>query len=82
MVKINFYEFDISDVDDIEIYAAYPIQEWITKTEKGKWVHEHCQDLTWYTRPNERLGWTITLRGSITDHHATEYYLKFKNESS
>ena len=71
----------MGDVEDLEIYAAHPINEWITKTEKGKWVFEHCEDLYWQTIPNNSYGWTVILRGSITDQYATEYYLRFGNES-
>ena len=67
----------MGDVDDIEVYAAHPIYEWL-QTDKGKWVNERCKDLSWYTVPDERhWGWTVILRGSITDKHATEYYLKW-----
>jgi hypothetical protein len=75
--KITFHEFNISDVEEVEVYAAYPINQWITTTDKGKWVFEHCKDLTWHSRPNANYRWTITIRGSLTDCHATEYYLRF-----
>ena len=67
----------MGDVEDVEIYAAHPIYEWL-QTEKGKWVNEHCKDLYWQViaDPNN-WGHVIILRGSITDKHATEYYLKW-----
>ena len=67
----------MGDVDDLEVYAAHPISEWITKTDKGEWVYERCEDLSWYSRPNDSYGWTIAIRGSLTDRDATEYYLRF-----
>jgi len=71
----------MGDVDDVEVYAAQPIYEWL-QTEAGKWVNEHCEDLYWQTVANpDTYGWTVILRGSITDKHATEYYLRFGNES-
>jgi hypothetical protein len=66
----------MGDVDDVEIYAAQPIYEWL-QTDAGKWVNERCEDLTWHTNPNDSYGWTVIIRGSITDQHATEYYLRF-----
>ena len=77
MQKITFHEFNIGDVDELEVFAALPIQEWITKTEKGRWVFEHCKDLAWHSRANNSYGWTISIRGSITDKDATEYYIRF-----
>ena len=78
MQKITFHKFNLGDVDDIEVYAAYPINEWLTKTDKGEWIAEHCNDLTWHSLPNDNYGWTISIRGSLTDQHATEYYLRFQ----
>jgi len=72
----------MGDVDDVEVFAAQPIYEWM-QTEEGQWVHERCEDLTWHTVANPMaFGWTILIRGSITDQHATEYYLRFGHESS
>lgn len=71
----------MGDVEDVEVYAAQPIYEWL-QTDKGKWVNKRCEDLTWHTTANPNTyGYTILLRGSITDQHATEYYLKWENES-
>ena len=67
----------MGDVDDVEVYAAQPIYEWL-QTDQGKWVQERCEDLTWHTRENPyTYGWTVVIRGSITDQHATEYYLRY-----
>ena len=81
MQKITFHKFHVGDVEDLEVYAAYPIYEW-QKTEKGAWVKERCNDLTWHSRMNERLGYTVSIRGSLTDRDATEYYLKWPNTTS
>lgn len=68
----------MGDVDDVEVYAAHPIYEWL-QTEEGKWVNERCEDLYWQTISNQHTyGHTVVLRGSITDKHATEYFLRFK----
>lgn len=77
MQKITFHSFNIGDVEDVEVYAAQPIYEWL-QTSAGRWVNQHCEDLTWYTQPdNMCIGYKVIIRGSLTDHEATEYYLKF-----
>lgn len=76
MQKITFHEFNVGDVEDLEVYAAYPIYEW-QKTEKGAWVTERCNDLTWHSKASEPYSWTVCIRGSLTDRDATEYYLRF-----
>ena len=64
-------------MDDVEVYAAQPIYEWL-QTEHGKWVQERCEDLSWHTHANPyTYGYSVILRGSITDQHATEYYLRY-----
>jgi hypothetical protein len=79
--KITFHEFNVGDVEDLEVYAAYPIYEW-QKTEKGAWVTERCNDLTWHSKASEPYSWTVCIRGSLTDRDATEYYLKWPNTTS
>lgn len=77
MQKITFHKFNLGDVDDVEVYAAQPIYEWL-QTEAGQWVQARCEDLTWHTAvDNTSFGYTVFLRGSIRDKHATEYYLKW-----
>lgn len=76
MQKITFHEFNVGDVEDLEVYASYPIYEW-QKTEKGAWVQERCNDLTWHSKVSEPYSWTVCIRGSLTDRDATEYYLRF-----
>lgn len=67
----------MGDVEDVEVYAAHPIHDWITNTDKGQWVFERCKDLSWHSLPNHNYGYTIAIRGSLTDRDATEYYLRF-----
>ena len=67
----------MGDVDDVEVYAAQPIHEWL-QTEHGKWVQERCDDLSWHTMVNPAIyGYSVILQGNITDQHATEYHLRF-----
>ena len=81
MQKITFHSFRIGDTDEPELYAMYPIKEWLG-TPKGEWVNEHCKDLSWHLLPDEdNYGYKVILRGSITDHQATEYFLKWEKES-
>jgi len=71
----------MGDVDDVEVYAAQPIYEFM-QTPKGQWVDQHCSDLYWQVIANPySYGHTVIVRGSISDKHATEYYLKWPSES-
>ena len=81
MQKITFHKFNVGDVEDLEIYAAYPIQEWLNGL-KGCWVKERCEDLTWHSKVNEYNGWVVSIQGSLKDVDATEYYLRFPDATS
>jgi len=68
----------MGDVEDVEVYAAQPIYEWLQTTE-GKWVNDRCEDLSWHTTVHpDSFGYSVILRGSITDRDATEYFLKWR----
>lgn len=41
--EVTVHIFDLSDVDDPDLYAAQPIMEW-QKSDSGKWVMEHAVD--------------------------------------
>ena len=79
MKQYVFHTFSMGDVEDPEIYAAVPISKW-QETEKGKWVMKHCSD------PQFRIGqdsfnWghKVSIYGSLEDHDATFYTLKWSN---
>jgi len=70
--------FNISDVDDVDIYVAQPIWEW-QQTDKGKWVMENARDLVYLTQPDHNYwGYQIAIRGELADpRKITEYYLRW-----
>lgn len=39
--ELIVHTFEVSDVEDPDLYAAQPIWEW-QKTEQGSWVMEHA----------------------------------------
>jgi hypothetical protein len=80
MKQYVFHVFSMGDVDDPEIYAAMPINEW-QGTEKGKWVMKHCPD------PQFRIGsdaqsWghKVSIYGPLEDKDAVLYMLKWGNK--
>ena len=38
---IIFREFNLGDVEDPQLYAAFPLSEW-EKSEEGNWVMNHA----------------------------------------
>lgn len=77
MIKVNFHQFSMGDVDDVDIYVAQPIWEW-QQTEQGRWVMAHAHDLRYHTGADHNtFGYRITIRGELEPQHATYYFLKY-----
>lgn len=77
MQKIIFHSFSLGDVDDPELYAAFPLGEFMD-TEKGQWIKSHCADPCYIIRPDpETYGVRCIVYGSVEDKSATEYYLRW-----
>ena len=77
MVKINFHSFGIGDPDDPEIYAAFPLSEFMS-TEKGLWIKANCIDPQYIIRPDfGSYGQRVFVYGEVEEKLATEYYLKW-----
>lgn len=67
----------MSDVDDPELYAAFPITEW-QKTEKGKWIMKHSIDPTFHIFADPvSYGYVISITAHITPKRWTEFCLRF-----
>jgi hypothetical protein len=79
MQKINFHEIRMGDVDDPELYAAFPLNEFM-QTEKGQWVKENCADPQYIIRPDpSTFGQRVIVYGEVEDRSATEYYLRWNS---
>lgn len=79
MQKIIFHSFSMGDVDDPELYAAFPLSEFMD-SEKGQWIKSHCTDPCYIIRPDPAtFGVSCIVYGLVEDKSATEYYLRWNN---
>jgi hypothetical protein len=75
--QLTFHSFTLGDVDDPEIYAAMPINEW-EQTEQGQWVMEHCNDPMFRIQPDgASWGHRVIIYGLLDDKDATAFMLKW-----
>jgi hypothetical protein len=75
MVKITFHTFGMGDVEDPEIYAAFPLSEFMS-TEKGQWIKANCRDPQYIIRPDmNTYGQVVIVYGEVEERLATEYFL-------
>lgn len=80
IIKTILYQFNMSDVEDPEIYAAQPIWEW-QKTDYGQWCMEHCVET-----PSFIIGpsaydyqYRCTVYGQLTEENYTFHQLRWSN---
>ena len=77
MIKIIFHSFGIGDPEDPEIYAAFPLGEFMD-TEKGQWIKTNCADPLYIIRPDPNTyGQRVFVYGDVEEKLATEYFLKW-----
>lgn len=71
------YRFQLSDVEDPEIYAAQPILEW-QKSDHGQWVMTHGLDPTFHIISDyTTYCYIVNVTAHITPKRWTEYCLRF-----
>jgi hypothetical protein len=77
MVKIIFHTFGIGDPEDPEIYAAFPLAEFMN-TDQGRWIKANCLDPQFIIRPDARTyGQRVIVYGEVEEKSATEYFLRW-----
>ena len=77
MTKITFHTFGMGDVEDPELYASFPLGEFMD-TEKGQWIRDNCRDPQYIIRPDPHTyGTRVIVYGEVGELAATEYFLKW-----
>jgi hypothetical protein len=77
MVKITFHTFGMGDVEDPELYAGFPLADFML-TEKGQWIRANCRDPQYIIRPDATTySNRVIVYGEVEERLATEYFLKW-----
>ena len=73
------HQFNMSDVEDPYLYAAFPISEW-QESEKGKWIMNNTEgELIFHISPAmDTLGYKVTITGNLKPESTTYYMLKYQ----
>ena len=78
LVQLMVHSFNMTDVEDPDIYVASPILDW-QKTELGKWVMEHGVDPSYSIQADiENYGYKVIITSKFTESDATFFSLKYK----
>lgn len=77
MIKVLLHEFQLSDVEDVELFAAQALRGFI-ESEQGRWIKENAHDLHYHSMPDVvTLGHRIAIYGYLPEEAASYYALKF-----
>ncbi len=76
--KVVVHKFDLSDVDDPDIYAAGPIFDW-ERSEAGQFVMKHAVDKPEWHRHMDPMfmGYRYVIIAELEKKKLSEFYLKF-----
>lgn len=80
--KTIVHMFNLSDVEDPDLYAAQPILEWMD-TDKGKWVMEKSIEVPVWHRYLDHMtyGYKYAIEAYLKDVDYTFYVLKWGQNS-
>jgi len=73
------HTFNMGDVEDPYLYAAFPISEW-QNTEHGKWVMENALEPPVFNIDVDPLqyGYRVVITGELKPEAATFFKLKYQ----
>lgn len=76
--RIVVHRFQVSDVEDPDIYAAEPIHEW-EKSEQGQFIMKHAIDTPEWHRLIDHLlyGYKYTIVAELEAKKLSEFYLRW-----
>jgi hypothetical protein len=76
--KVVVHSFNLSDVDDPDIYAAGPIFDW-ERSEAGQFVMKHSVDQPeWHRRIDQMsMGYRYIIIAELEKKKLSEFYLRW-----
>jgi hypothetical protein len=76
--KVIVHKFNLSDVEDPDLYAAEPIWQW-EQSEAGKFVMEHSEDKPEWHRHMDSMfmGYRYIIIAELEKKKLSEFYLRF-----
>ena len=81
--KIVVHEFNLSDVDDPDIYAAGPIYDW-ERSEAGQFVMQHAIDKPEWRRHMDPMfmGYRYIITAELEKKKLSEFYLRWNKNGN
>lgn len=81
--KVVVHRFQMSDVEDPEIYVAQPLWEW-QQSEEGKWIMAHAIESPIWHRHNDITSFTIqyAITAKLIGRDYTFWVMKWGSQKS
>ena len=81
--KVVVHKFDMSDVEDPDIYAAGPILDW-ERSEAGQFVMKHAVDKPEWHRHMDSMfmGYRYIIIAELEAKKLSEFYLKWGKDGN
>lgn len=76
--KVIVHKFQVSDVEDPDLYAAEPLHNW-EKSEQGQWVMTHAEETPVWHRSTNPLTYSTNyvIVAKLADKNYTFWQLKW-----
>ncbi len=76
--EVTVYHFSVGDVDDPDIYAAHPLQQW-AQSEQGQWVIKNALEMPMYHHQQDfaTMGYKYVIRAKFMGPALTEWLLRY-----
>ena len=78
IIRTILHEFNMGDVDDPMLYAAFPLHDW-EKSEAGAWAIKNSVGECSFAVSTDpyNFGYRVTVYGDLYEHDHTYYRLKY-----
>jgi len=78
MTRIKILEFNVGDVDDLNLVASMIVESKLKGTEPGQWALDNCKDIRYsISHRNEVVNYIIRVEADVEDSAATYFNLRW-----
>jgi hypothetical protein len=79
MTRIKILEFNVGDVDDLDIVAGMIVESKLKGTEQGQWALDNSKDIRYsILHRTEVLNYLIRVEADVEDSAATYFNLRWR----
>ena len=78
MTRIKILEFNVGDVDNLDLVASMIVESKLRGTEQGQWALDNCKDIRYSISDRvEVFNYIIRVEAEVEDSAATYFNLRW-----